>query len=409
MVNLTNDDNECFRWCHIRYLNPQEKDPQRIKKSDKEILLQLDYEGIEFPVSVKDYSKFEWKNTTNINVFGYENKQFCPIYVSKECNEDVLNLLLITKDEKKHYVLIKDSNSLMFNKTKHEHRKYFRMHCLQCFCSKDILSKHKTNCMVINGEQAIRMPEKGKNTLKFQNYHKQMPVPFVIYADFEAITGKIQGCQPNNTQSYTESYQKHTGFSYGYKIVCCYDDTYTKPVQIYRGEKPIKTFMQEMLKEVQYCQKTIATKFEKPLKRSDEDEQHFHAAKECYICNQVYTNKDFRVRDHCHITGNYRGSAHQDCNLKLRINPKEFKIPVIFRNLRGYDSHFIMREIESIGKEHDLEINCIPNNMGIYMAFMLGKHLVCLDSFQFMSSSLHRLAANLPADAFKYTSSCIPR
>ena len=54
--------------------------------------------------------------------------------------------------------------------------------------------------MIINGEQAIRIPEKGKNTLKFQNHHKQMSVPFVIYADFEAITEKIQGCQPNNTQ-----------------------------------------------------------------------------------------------------------------------------------------------------------------------------------------------------------------
>ena len=68
------------------------------------MLLQLDYEGIEFPVSAKDYAKLEWENTININVFGYENKQFYPIYVSKECNEDVLNLLLITKDEKKHYV-----------------------------------------------------------------------------------------------------------------------------------------------------------------------------------------------------------------------------------------------------------------------------------------------------------------
>lgn len=87
----------------------------------------------------------------------------------------------------------------------------------------------------------------------------------------------------------------------------------------------------------------------------------------------------------------------------VRINPKEFKIPVIFHNLRGYDSHFIMQEIGSIGKEHDLEINCIPNNMEKYMAFMFGKHLVFLDSFQFMSSSLDRLAANLPIDAFKYT------
>ena len=58
-----------------------------------------------------------------------------------------------------------------------------------------------------------------------------------------------------------------------------------------------------------------------------------------------------------------------------------------------------MQEIGNIGKEHDLEINCIPNNMEKYMAFMLGKHLIFLDSFQFMASSLERLAANLPEEA----------
>ena len=109
-------------------------------------------------------------------------------------------------------------------------------------------------------------------------------------------------------------------------------------------------------------------------------------------------------RDHCHITGQYRGSAHQDCNLKLRIDSKEFKIPVIFHNLCGYDSHFIMQEIGSIGKSNNLDINCIPNNMEKYMAFMLGKHLVILDSLQLMASSLERLADNLPTDKFNYTS-----
>ena len=63
-----------------------------------------------------------------------------------------------------------------------------------------------------------------------------MPVSLVTYADFEAITEKIQGCEPNNMQSYTEKYQKPTSCSYGYKVVCCYNDEYTKPVQIYRGE-----------------------------------------------------------------------------------------------------------------------------------------------------------------------------
>ena len=50
--------------------------------------------------------------------------------------------------------------------------------------------------MGINGEQAIRMPQKGNNILQFQNYHKQMSAPFFIYADIEAITEKVQGCQP---------------------------------------------------------------------------------------------------------------------------------------------------------------------------------------------------------------------
>ena len=76
------------------------------------------------------------------------------------------------------------------------------------------------------------------------------------------------------------------------------------------------------------------------------------------------------------------------------------KIPVIFHNLRGYDSHFIMQEIGSIGKQHNVDINCIPNNMEKYMAFMLGKHFIFMDSFQFIASSLGKLAGNLPEDAF---------
>ena len=102
--------------------------------------------------------------------------------------------------------------------------------------------------------------------------------------------------------------------------------------------------------------------------------------------------------------GKYRGSAHQECNLKLKLNPNNVKIPVIFHNLRGYDAHFIMQEIRKIGKKKNLGINCIPNNMERYMAFMLDNNLVFLDSFQFISSGLERRAANLLEDKYKYTS-----
>ena len=59
LVNLKNKDNECFRWCHIRHRNPRNQDPQRIKKTDKAFVNQLDYTGIEFPVTIKQINKIE--------------------------------------------------------------------------------------------------------------------------------------------------------------------------------------------------------------------------------------------------------------------------------------------------------------------------------------------------------------
>ena len=411
LINIKNSDNECFRWCHIRHLNPQDRNPQRIKKSDKAFIQNLNYSGIEFPVTTKQYNKIEKQNEININVFGYEEKQKYPIYVSKEKYEDCMNLLLITENENKHYVLIKDFNKFMYNQTKHKERKHFCMHCLQCFSSERVLTDHKENCIQLNGAQAIKMPTKDDNILKFNNAHKQIPVPFVIYADFEAITEKIHGCQPNDDKSYTEAYQRHTDCGYGYKVVCCYDDKYTKPVQIYRGEKAVYKFMEAMLDEVKYCKKVMKKYFNKPLRMTKDNEKEFQKADKCHICEKKYNKTDVRVRDHCHVTGQYRGSAHQDCNLNFQITDK---IPVIFHNLRGYDSHFIMQEIGAIVKEHkytnkkgekcQMNINAIPNNMEKYMAFMLGNHLTFIDSFQFMSSSLEKLVSNLPRESLKYTS-----
>ena len=359
LINMKNKDDECFRWCHIRHLNPQEKDPQRIKKEDKKMINELNYEGIEFPVSQKHYNKVEKQNGLRINVFGYENGQPFPIHISKETFEDQINLLLITKDEKKHYVLIKDFNAFMYNQSKHKERKHFCMYCLQCFSSERILANHVNNCLTINGAQAINMPKQGENILKFNNFHKQLPVPFVIYADFEAITKKVQGCEQSeemkkdkDRRSYTEAFQTHKDCGYGYKVVCWYDDKYSKYTCIYRGENAVYKFVEKMLEEVEYCKAVIKKHFNKPLVMTEVDEQHFKTMDGCHICGEKYTDKDVRVRDHCHITGKFRGSAHQECNLKLRIKPENLKIPVMFHNLRGYDSHFIMQQIGEIANKH---------------------------------------------------------
>ena len=72
LINIKNKDDKCFRWCHIRHLNPQTGHPERIKKEDKRSIEGLNYEGIEFPVSQKHYNKVEKQNDIRINVFGYE-------------------------------------------------------------------------------------------------------------------------------------------------------------------------------------------------------------------------------------------------------------------------------------------------------------------------------------------------
>ena len=110
--------------------------------------------------------------------------------------------------------------------------------------------------------------------------------------------------------------------------------------------------MEKMLEEVEYCKTVIKKHFNKPLVMTEDDEQHFKTMDGCHICGEKYTDKDVHVRDHCHITGKFRGSAHQECNLKLRIKPEDIKIPVLFHNLHGYDSHFIMQQIGEIANKH---------------------------------------------------------
>ena len=396
LINIKDQDNECFRWCHIRMVNPMDKHPERVKKEDKSMIEKLDYSGIEFPISKKDYNKIAKKNGIRVNAFGYENKQPYPMHISKEDFEMKLNLLLLESDGKKHYVLIKDFNSFMFKQTKHKNKKNFCMNCLQCFSSKEVLDAHRKDCIVIKGKQAIKIPDEDENKVEFINHRKQIPVPFVIYADFEAITKKnkkseVNESKDNSNVSYTKAYQTHIDCGYGYKVVCHYDWKLSKRSKIYRGKGAVYKFMENMLEEVEYCKKMVKRHFNKNLKMTDEDMDDFNRSNKCYICNENYVEGVKPMKDHCRITGRYLGSAHDACSSKLRMNPDKIRVPVIFHNLRGYDSHLIMQQIGKIAKDKsyvdkngerkDLKINAIPNNMERYMAFTLGNNLTFIDSF----------------------------
>jgi hypothetical protein len=124
-----------------------------------------------------------------------------------------------------------------------------------------------------------------------------------------------------------------------------------------------------------------------------------------------FTLKDYKVNDHCHYTGKYRGAAHNSCNLRMR-QPKF--IPVLFHNLEGYDAHLF---IKNLGVNSG-DIKCIPKTEEKYISFTkevvvdtfknkdgkkkkVKREFRFLDSFKFMASSLDKLTKGLGKDDFE--------
>ena len=161
LINIKNNDQKCFLWCHVRHINPTQDHPGRIKKkNDRRLASNPNYEGIEFPVEEKDSSKIEVQNNICINLFVYENELVFPIFISKQKFEDSIDLLLLYEDDKSHYVYIKDFNKFMFHKTKNKNKKWFCKSCLQCFSNENVMIKHKEDCLSINGVQSVDVEER---------------------------------------------------------------------------------------------------------------------------------------------------------------------------------------------------------------------------------------------------------
>ena len=136
--------------------------------------------------------------------------------------------------------------------------------------------------------------------------------------------------------------------------------------------------------------------FNKNLIMTAEENEKFERTNICWICGKLI-DFDNKVRDHCHITGKYRGAAHGSCNINLKITKK---VPVIFHNLKGYHSHLISKELSNF----NFKISVIPNGLEKYMSFTLNKKLVFIDGMLFMNSSLDKLVKNVGSEDFKYLS-----
>ena len=173
------------------------------------------------------------------------------------------------------------------------------------------------------------------------------------------------------------------------------DDRFTKSTVVHRGENAADEFIKAILKEYRYCKKVMNKHFNKNLIISEEEEHLFQQSHSCWICIKLIDNDEEKVRDHCHVTGKFRGAAHWDCNINFQLTKN---VPVIFHNFRGCDSHLFFDELDNF----DVKISVIPNGLEKYMTFFLNKNLVFIDSMQFMNSSLDKLVTKLSDENFRY-------
>ena len=225
-----------------------------------------------------------------------------------------------------------------------------------------------------------------------------MKVLFKIYADFECILKKCRMVEEidDENSSWTRKYQDHVPCGFGYKVVCI-DDRFTKNVVIYRGKDCLNKFIDAILREYEYCKDVIRNYFNKNLIMSVEEEEMFQLSNKWCICGKLFDLLDEKVRDHCHVSGKFRGTAHFSCNANSKISKR---VPVVFHNLKGYDDHLIMKELSNF----DVVIDVIPNGLEKYMAFIVNRNLVFIDNMQFMNFSLDSLVGNLVNEDFKHLS-----
>ena len=466
-INIKNDDKLCFIWSVLAHLEPADnKNPNRVSNyskfmkdsyPDKKYINM--FSEYTYPMSIRDIKKFEKNNNISINVYQLigdsKNSKVAPLQITKLKNTithiDLLYVQqaddfdeLMTDGANSHYVLIKDFDRLnnIAGKTT-KSCKYCLKRFYECSTTKDKLKleypeendtrrndekakkaiwwklhKHIQDKICQDHEAILtKFPIKGDNKLEFKpkNFIHQQRKPFITYADFESYFQEVENEDETETQeenSYTKKKFKHIPCGYAFHTVCSYNPKLNKTVLV-RGDGSFdvaQKFIRDILDEKDRVHRELETNIPMlPLTKIEEEK--YENATHCYICEGLlnepspYNLKEIsvKVRDHDHLTGQFRAAAHSNCNLQYNITRKidkngeikeqKYQLPVVFHNFKGYDGHFIVSAIQE-----DIKINsisCIANSKEKLMTLSFA-NIKFIDSFQFLATSLDELSGNLP-------------
>ncbi|KAJ8976357.1 hypothetical protein NQ317_011597 [Molorchus minor] len=408
VLNIYNKDNACFAWSINASIFPAEGDPQQTTSYPHYDTL-LNFRDLEFPMKLKDISKFEKMNNISVNVFGLESE-----FRDGKIITEVVGPLHFTSDRNNHYCLIKDLSRLV---SQQKSKRHGGLHicdgCLQSFTKIEHLKAHEKNdcnhTYTKLPSTEIKINKYGEsvpeNILKFINFERQIPVPFVIYADFESLLKPISHNEPCDSKSFTVKVCEHQPYSFAFYVKCNFDDKYSKFV-IYRGSDAAEVFARKLDETALHLYNTHLKHVKEMLPLSDQEETEYENTLCCHICEKPFELGDIKVRDHCHLTGHFRGAAHSICNLNYKV-PKF--IPVFFHNLTNYDSHLFIKKLAS-NKE---SVSVIAQTKEKYISFsksiLVEKsktakvpdtylRLKFVDSFRFLSKSLDKLSQSLESE-----------
>ena len=432
-LNINSPDNKCILWCLLAkkcldddkaaedLAKSQGKTPAEINDLPKKMPPkgkrrhtassyikfenEMNMEGIEYPIKLKDIGKVEKMNNLSITIIEWDFEENCAVPLRRGCGQGVpVELLYLENETNSHYVLIKDFNQFMRHRTKYSHKKY---HCLQClygYLTADKLKEHMLSC-----EQRLyqvpRLPEKGKNCLKFQNDYKAIRKLFTIYSDSETVLKVEDDEVSEESSSFTVPKQTHIPCSFSIVTSSKLSD-YIQVNEVITDSDPkrlTKTYMcrlEEIHADMMLCYERNKFKID----MTEEDKKAFKESTHCHICKKGLdwnSVKNYPVKDHDHFLEkkNYRGSAHNSCNLRYWERTK--KVPVMFHNL-AYDLNNFLLDLLKLADNPD-DISIIPQNLEKFKA-VYTDHFIFMDTLQFLPASLADLVDNLKSqgtDNFK--------
>ncbi|KAL6418427.1 hypothetical protein ACFW04_012100 [Cataglyphis niger] len=350
-------------------------------------------------MNLNGITRFERLNDISINVYTLRDKKN-----KKNKKRDIVPLRLTDNKREKHVNLLYLNDATRRNLsrlvgsqlTARRHKTHICDRCMHYFRTSDKLSAHSENCERMN-ECAIVLPTEEDKWLNFNNYERKERVPFV----------------EERRTSNTFIVQHHKAYSLGYYARCAFDDARSM-YRSHRGENCVSWFVLE-LRDLAFRVRDVLNAITPMTPLTADEQERFRDATNCHVCEKPFESGDARVRDHCHLTGRYRGPAHFSCNLNYK---ETYVIPIFFHNLSGYDAHFIIKDVANAFPG---SVELLPLTKETYISFAKsvdeasnergwfarGRRIKLrfVDSFKFLSASLEKLASYLDKSKLKITRS----